>query len=200
MDNKIKNGPKILGLDISTKTVGVALFDLDGQNLLELTHFSPKIKPEPESKLELLMKKADAFKERLEEYVGMNIVKVVIEEPLLNSNNVYTVATLLRYNTLICRLIYEVLGIVPTFISTYDARSYGFPDLVRPNEKNKLVLFGGYPKDTDKKFVIWTYVNQLYPEIQWLYGKKGNLLKENFDMADAATAVIGYVNKNKLIQ
>lgn len=199
MDNKIKNTPKILGLDISTKTVGVALFDLDGQNLLELTHFSPKIKPEPESKLELLMKKADAFKERLEEYVGMNIVKVVIEEPLLNSNNVYTVATLLRYNTLVCRLIYEVLGIVPTFISTYDARSYGFPDLVRPNDKNKLVLFGGYPKDTDKKFVIWTYVNQLYPEIKWLYGKKGNLLKENFDMADAATAVIGYVNKNKIL-
>ena len=62
IDVKFKNKPKILGLDISTKTIGWALFDLTGSKLLELTHFSPKIKPQPEDKLEELMKKADAFK------------------------------------------------------------------------------------------------------------------------------------------
>ncbi len=36
--SNLKNTPKILGLDISTKTIGWALFDLDTQNLLELTH------------------------------------------------------------------------------------------------------------------------------------------------------------------
>lgn len=197
MDTKIKNKSKILGLDISTKTIGWALFDLTGKKLLELTHFSPKIKPQPEDKLEELIKKADAFKKRIEEYKEFGIVKVIIEEPLLNSNNVYTVGTLLRYNTMICKIVYDTLGIVPTFISTYNARKFAFPDLVGDNGKNKNVLFGGYPKDIDKKHVIWEHVNAVCPEVKWLYNKKGNLSKENYDMADAATAVIGYINMIK---
>lgn len=197
MDLKFKNKSKILGLDISTKTIGWALFDLTGKKLLELTHFSPKIKPQPEDKLEELMKKADAFKKHLEEYQNLGIVKVIIEEPLLNSNNVYTVGTLLRYNTMICKIVYDILGIVPTFISTYNARKYAFPDLVGANDKGRNVLFGGYPKDIDKKHVIWEHVNAVCPEVKWLYGKLGNLKKENYDMADAATAVIGYINMIK---
>lgn len=197
MDVKFKNKSKILGLDISTKTIGWALFDLTGKKLLELTHFSPKIKPQPEDKLEELLKKADAFKKHLDSYVGLGIVKVIIEEPLLNSNNVYTVGTLLRYNTMICKAIYDTLGIVPTFISTYNARKYAFPDLVGDNGKNRNVLFGGYPKDIDKKHVIWEHVNAVCSEVTWLYGKGGALKKENYDMSDAATAVIGYINMIK---
>ena len=195
---KFKNKPKILGLDISTKTIGFALFDISGSNLLELTHFSPKIKPQPDDKLEELMKKADAFKKHLENYRDMGITRVVIEEPLLNSNNIYTVGTLLRYNTMICKNIYDILGIVPTFISTYNARKFAFPDLVGQNDKGKNVLFGGYPKDIDKKQVIWQHVNDVCPEVNWLYGKTGNLKKENYDMADAACAVIGFINMNRL--
>jgi hypothetical protein len=197
---KLKNTPKILGLDISTKTTGFALFDLSGSKLLELTHFSPKIKPQPEDKLEELMKKADTFKKHVQEYKDMAIVRVIIEEPLLNSNNIYTVQTLLRYNTMICKIIYDELGIVPTFISTYNARKFAFPDLVGQNDKGKNVLFGGYPKDIDKKQVIWNHVNAVCPDVKWLYDKKGKLKKENFDMADAATAVIGYVNMIKTLK
>lgn len=197
IDVKFKNKPKILGLDISTKTIGWALFDLTGSKLLELTHFSPKIKPQPEDKLEELMKKADAFRKYVEGYKDMGIVRVIIEEPLLNSNNVYTVGTLLRYNTMICKNIYDVLEIVPTFISTYNARKFAFPDLVGANDKGRNVLFGGYPKDIDKKQVVWEHVNAVCADVNWLYGKTGNLKKENYDMADAATAVIGYINMNK---
>jgi hypothetical protein len=59
IDINFKNKPKILRLDISTKTIGFALFDMTGSKLLELTHFSPKIKPQPEDKIEELIKKAD---------------------------------------------------------------------------------------------------------------------------------------------
>lgn len=197
MESKLKNKSKILGLDISTKTIGWALFDLTEKKLLELTHFSPKVKPQPEDKLEELLKKADAFKKHLESYKDLGILKVIIEEPLLNSNNVYTVGTLLRYNTMICKSVYDVLGIVPTFISTYNARKFAFPDLVNKNDKGKNVLFGGYPKDIDKKHVIWEHVNAVCPEVKWLYGKTGSLKKENYDMSDAATAVIGYINMIK---
>jgi hypothetical protein len=198
MDVKFKNKSKILGLDISTKTIGWALFDLTGKKLLELTHFSPKIKPQPEDKLEELIKKAIAFQKQLEGYRDMGIVKVIIEEPLLNSNNVYTVGTLLRYNTMICKAVYDILGIVPTFISTYNSRKYAFPDLVGSNDKGRNVLFGGYPKDIDKKHVIWEHVNAVCPDVNWLYGKTGALKKENYDMADAACCVIGYINMLKL--
>jgi hypothetical protein len=197
MDVKFKNKSKILGLDISTKTIGWALFDLTGKKLLELTHFSPKIKPQPEDKLEELIKKAIAFQKQLEGYKDMGIVKVIIEEPLLNSNNVYTVGTLLRYNTMICKAVYDILGIVPTFISTYNSRKYAFPDLVGTNDKGRNVLFGGYPKDIDKKHVIWEHVNAVCPNVNWLYGKTGALKKENYDMADAACCVIGYINMLK---
>ena len=198
MSIKFKNAPKILGLDISTKTIGWALFDVNSSRLLELTHFSPKIKPQPEDKIEELLKKAQAFKKHLEDYKDVGITRVVIEEPLLNSNNIYTVGTLLRYNTMILKSCYEILGIVPTFITTYNARKYAFPSLVGKNDKGKNVLFGGLPKDIDKKHIIWENVNTVCPEVEWLYGKNGQLKKENYDMSDAATAVIGFVNMLKL--
>ncbi len=197
METNLKNKAKILGLDISTKTIGWALFDMNGSKLLELTHFSPKIKPQPEEKIEELLLKAEAFKKHIEGYKNMGISRIVIEEPLLQSNNVYTVGTLLRYNTLILKNCYDVFGIVPTFISTYNARKFAFPDLVGENDKGRNVLFGGYPKDIDKKHVIWEHVNAVCPDVSWLYGKTGSLKKENYDMADAATAVIGFVNMLK---
>ena len=93
----IGNSPKILGLDVSTKTIGWALFDSQSGELLELTHFSPKIKPTPESKIEEMLKKTDQFKNKLIDYTNVGITQVVIEEPLMNSNNIRTVATLMRY-------------------------------------------------------------------------------------------------------
>lgn len=198
MNMKLKNKPKILGLDVSTKCTGFAIFDITGSELLELTHFSPKIKPKPEDKIEELLKKTDAFRKHLENYKDMGIVKVVIEEPLLNSNNAYTVGTLLRYNSMLTMICYQVLGIVPNFISTYNARKFAFPDLVGENKTGKKVLFGGYPKDIDKKQIIWEHVDELFPNIQWLYTRNSTLKKENYDMADAVTAAIGYINMTKL--
>lgn len=198
MNMKLKNKPKILGLDVSTKTTGFAIFDISGNELLELTHFSPKIKPKPEDKIEELLKKADAFSKHLKNYKDMGIVKVVIEEPLLNSNNAYTVGTLLRYNSMLTMICYQELGIVPDMISTYNARKHAFPDLVGPNKSGKKVLFGGYPKDINKKHIIWEHVNELFPEIEWLYTRNNTLKKENYDMADAVTAAIGYINMTKL--
>jgi len=194
---KLKNKPKILGLDISSKTIGWALFDMTTSTLLEASHFTPKIKPQPEDKIEELLKKAEAFKKHLEKYKDYGIVKVIIEEPLLNSNNIYTVGTLIRYNSMILKECYDVFGVVPTFISTYNARKFAFPDLVQPNDKGKYVLFGGQPKDIDKKHVIWEHVNAVCPEINWIRDKNGKLKKECYDISDSVTCVIGYINMIK---
>ena len=129
-----KNTPKVLGLDISTKTIGWSLFDIKTKELLELTHFSPVIKPKVDDKILELILKVRAFEEKLEGYRNLGITKVVIEEPLLNSNNIWTVGTLLRYNSMITKSIYDILGITPNFISTYNSRKYAWPDLVKQNE------------------------------------------------------------------
>jgi len=188
-----KDSPKILGLDVSTKTIGIALFDIESKNLLELTHVSPVPKPKVDDKIEELLLKSLIFRKKLEEYKDLGITKVIIEEPLLNSNNVYTVGTLIRFNTMICKEIHDVLGIVPQLISTYDSRKFAFPHLVQKNEKNKFVLFGGFPKNIDKKEIIWELVSKREPQITWLYTKNNTLKKENFDMSDSYTCALGYM-------
>ena len=198
MRNNLKNTPKILGLDISTKTIGWSLFDGQTQKLLELTHVSPVIKPKPDDKIEELLGKVDAFEEKLREYKGIGITKVIIEEPLLNSNNVWTVGTLLRYNSMITKSIYDILGIVPNYISTYNSRKFAWPDLVQENAKGKRVLFGGMPKDIDKKEVVWQKVSEAEPQIVWQYTRNNTLKKECFDQADAYTCVQGYMRQQGL--
>jgi hypothetical protein len=190
-----KESPKVLGLDISTKTVGWALFDIKTKELLELTHVSPVPKPKEDNKIKELLVKSDIFQVKLNEYKDLGITKVIIEEPLLNSNNIYTIQTLLRYNTLITEKIYRILGIVPEFISTYNSRKNAFPHLVQPNNKGKYVLFGNYPKDCDKKMIIWELVAKREPQIQWSYTKNNTLKKENFDQTDAYCCVLGHMKQ-----
>ena len=196
--NKFKQSPKVLGLDISTRTIGCALFDIITQELLELTHISPVPKPKEENKIKELFLKAEIFKQKLVEYKNLGITKVIIEEPLLNSNNVYTIQTLLRFNTLISKEIYDTLGVLPEYISTYNSRKFAFPDLVRENDKGKFVLFGGLPKDIDKKMIIWELVAKREPQIKWQYTKNQTLKKENFDMSDAYACCLGYMQQEQL--
>tara|TARA_R110002051_G_scaffold226136_1_gene288892 strand:+ start:1102 stop:1695 length:594 start_codon:yes stop_codon:yes gene_type:complete len=192
---EFKNLPKVLGLDISTKTIGWALFDMSNRQLLELTHFTPKLKPKPEDKVEEHLLKAVAFGEKLKELKGLGVVDVIIEEPLLTSNNLYTVGTLMKYNSMIVKTVYDILGIIPKFVSTYNARKFAFPSLVRENGKGKRVLFGGFEKGCDKKKIIWDEVIKLEPDIKWQYTRNDTLRKECFDMADAYTCVKGYMSK-----
>jgi hypothetical protein len=209
----------VLGLDVSTKTIGIALYkNLGDKGLLTaLTHVTPKIKPVPTTKTEELFQKCNIFEEQcLDKYKDLNIVRVIIEEPLLRSNNVNTVGTLLRFNGMISRGVYQKLGVVPDFISSFDARAFAFPELMGIRTHNKKgekylekeiqkkiakgaeTLFGAYAWDIDKKTIIWEKVFDLYPQITWLYNRNQVLSKENYDMTDAACAVLGFMNKENL--
>ena len=205
----MENKKFILGLDISTSTIGVALFeDLGDKGKLNLLHHvTPKIKPKPKKKVEEMFLKVRAFEEFLKKYVDYGITTVIIEEPLLRSNNVNTVATLLRYNGMISNSVYNILGVVPEYISSYDARKYAFPELMAIREydkkgvkypdnkiaKAKPVLFGGYAWDVDKKSILWEKVAEMEPQIVWLYNKNKVLSKENFDMSDSYVTCISYM-------
>jgi len=219
MEKKFEEKSFILGLDVSTKTIGIALYeDLGNKGALTvLTHVTPKIKPVPKNKNEELFKKCDVFEEEfLNKYVDLNITRVIIEEPLLRSNNVNTVGTLLRFNGMISRAVHQKLGIVPDFISSFDARKFSFPelmairthnkkgerypekDIIKKTAEGKTTLFGGYDWTVDKKTIIWEKVAELEPQIEWLYNRKQALSKENFDMSDSVTCILGFMNKINL--
>lgn len=201
--------PLVMGLDVSTKTIGIALFDIDG-DLKLLHHVSPVVKPRPKDKMQELFEKAKIFETFLEDFADSGVERVIIEEPLLRSNNVHTVGTLLRFNGIISRSIYDILHVTPEYISSYDSRKYAFPELMavrthnkkgdpyteKERAKKKPVLFGDLPYDVDKKMVIWEKVADRQPEILWLYTRNGTLKKENFDMTDAYTCILAVMKRD----
>ena len=77
MKQTLKESPKVLGLDVSTKTIGWALFDIQTQQLLELTHVSPVPKPKEENKIKELLLKSEIFRAKLNEYKN-NILRLYI--------------------------------------------------------------------------------------------------------------------------
>lgn len=216
MDNKLFKRV-FLGLDISTKTVGVTVA---GENengeikILLVTHLRPKI-PTKVKGTEALFMKSDIICQELSKYKEYNITNVVIEEPLIGSNNSMTVAALLRYNGMISQSVYNILGIVPEFISSYDARKFACPHLMAIRKFNKkgdvypvnkirnaikkgeLVLFGQYSFDCAKKLILWNYVSERFPYIEWQYDKNDNLKEENFDASDSLICVLGYISMEK---
>ena len=208
----------IMGLDVSTVCIGesiIADFGDGTPEILKITHISPKISSKITGLEALLLRKNIFENDFLKTLVNSGITDVVIEEPLLSSNNSYTVGTLLRYNGMICDSVYRVLGIVPHFISSYDARTYSFPELLAIRKFNKkgeelslskikkslkdnhIVLFGAYPYDVDKKVVMMNMVNEMYPNIEWILNKKGEVKKENYDACDSLVCALAYVNINR---
>lgn len=218
MENENVYPRVILGLDISTACIGACLVKDDGESDLPkieiLTHKTPKV-PRKIKGIEALFIRKQIFEDEfISTLTGYGITDVVIEEPLLSSNNVNTVATLLRFNGMIAESVYRVLGVVPSFISSYDARMYSFPELVALRKFNKKgeeypvshvkkairdnhpVLFGAYPFDIDKKSVMMNMVNEVYPDIPWVLDKDGELKKENYDACDSLICALAYVNIN----
>jgi hypothetical protein len=211
----------ILGLDISTACIGVCVVQDNGDDkpeILYLSHKTPKI-PKEKKGIEALFLRKKIFEDECIKEIASTykITDVVIEEPLLSSNNVNTVATLLRYNGMISEAIYKHIGIVPNFISSYDARLYSFPELVSIRKYNKkgeeyslkhitdalkkgnIVLFGAYPFDVDKKTVMMNMVNEMYKDdkIEWVINKKNEIAKENYDACDALICTLAYININR---
>ena len=146
------------------------------------------------------------------------ITECVIEAPMVyatGGSNAATVATLLEFNGMLSHSVYKTLGIVPIHISSYDARMRSFPELLAVRKFNKrgeiyplkhienaikeqnLILFGSYPFDCDKKCVMMNIVSEKYPGIPWIYNKKGELKKENYDSCDSLVCALAYSNEKR---
>lgn len=211
----------VLGLDISTACIGASIVFDDGINkpeIIKLTHIVPKVDKNIKGIEALILRKQIFEEEFLMKIKDMKITECVIESPLnfaTGNSNAVTVAQLLQFNGLLSEAVYRVLGIVPNYVSSFDARMRSFPELLSVRKFNKkgveyplshikkaindnhLTLFGSYPFDCDKKTVMMNLVNEMFTDLNWVYDKKGNLKKENFDACDSLVCVLAYINEKK---
>ena len=207
---------RILGMDISTTCTGVSILEYDTETeekkILYIGHVKFKTPKNISSEDSLFVKSKQFTEDFINKYKDVGITDIVIESPLTNSNNATTVLILSRFNGMLSQSIYEATGIAPHYISSFDARKYGFPCLtsVRRYDKkdepypidkirkaiarNELTPFGGYTYSTDKKYVLWELINEQYEGIEWQYNKKGELKKENFDSSDSLVCILGWIN------
>ena len=226
-----KKYPKlILGLDISTACIGIAIIYDDGETLPQIeliSHVSPKISKEIKGIEALILRKEifeENFLKKMDEVLSgiecplKEITDVVIESPMVyasGGSNAETVTQLLQFNGILSDAVYRVLHIVPSYISSYDARMHSFPSLLSIRKYNKkgivyplshikkdirdnhLILFGSYPFDCDKKLIMMNCVSELYPDIPWIYNKKGELKKENYDSCDALVCALAFSNNQR---
>ena len=220
----------ILGLDISTACIGISIIYDDGINephVEMISHVSPKIDKEIKG-IEALILRKDIFEQnfllRMQDILSKidcplkKITECIIEAPLVYTSagsNAQTVAQLNQFNALLSEGIYKTLGIVPYYISSYDARMISFPDLLsirrfnkrgepynikhveKALKENHLILFGSFPFDCDKKSIMMNAVCEKYPNIPWIYNAKGQLKKENYDSCDALICALAYSNRKR---
>lgn len=189
-----------------------------------ISHVSPKIDKSIKGIEALILRKQifeTDFLCRMDEILSTiscplkKITEVVIESPMIYStggSNAATVATLLQFNGILSDAVYRTLHLIPNYITSFDARMCSFPELLsirkfnkkgeiyplahmrKAVKENNLTLFGSYPFDCDKKHIMMNVVSEKYPGIPWLYNKKGELKKENYDSCDALVCALAYSN------
>ena len=189
-----------------------------------ISHVSPKIKKGIVGIEALILRKEIFENEFLSKMDNIlenincplkKITECVIESPMIHTSagsNASVVAKLLQFNGLLSEAIYKKLNIVPFYISSYEARMLSFPELLSIRKFNKkgelyplkhfkkalsenaLILFGTFPFDCDKKQIMMNMVNEKYPNIQWVFNKKNQLIKENFDSCDSLVCILAYSN------
>lgn len=161
----------IIGLDISTSVIGVALFN-NNYSLQELSYIKFKQGIN-------LFTKLDEFISFFEEkFNNTTITHIHIEEPLKKFkgkfSNADTIQKLTQMNSMVSGYLYKKCGVQPLYFNVATARSVVFPDLKIPKS---------HP---NKKHLIWDAVMKAEPQIVWQRSNKTHTLKDvNFDMCDA---------------
>lgn len=112
---------KILGLDISTSTVGYAIVETDNMSLVALGHWSLK-------KYNGLLNKADVVLEGVKELLGKHNIDscVWIEEPVMRfapgMSSAQTITMLVGFNAMVTYGIHSLLGLQVKHVKPGDAR------------------------------------------------------------------------------
>ena len=92
----------------------------------------------------------------------------------------------MKFNGICSYILLNHLLVIPDYISVHNIRVALCPELIRTEIKKgvqKEIL--SFPKDIKGKEYIFTKIQTLYKDIDWVKDKKGQLSKFNYDMSDA---------------
>lgn len=184
----------ILGLDISTSTVGISLFKDKGKfgELLESTHISPKVKED--TALETYIKKADVCLEFIyDKYKTIGISEIIVEEPLKHSNNQKTAKILEIFNEYMVNRLEKFFNVKVKLISVNDIRKSALKELVvgKAFLKNFPRKIKGVSITDYRKLIIMYLVSKRFKQVQWMLNTSQRINKKNYDRADAILVVLG---------
>jgi Holliday junction resolvasome RuvABC endonuclease subunit len=127
----------ILGIDVSTSCTGFALIDNNGK-LIEASFSNLKNEED-------LFDKAEIVKKEIRRYFETyKLIGIAIEQNLSifrrGLSTAHTLATLARFNGIVCYLSYNVTGMKPSIISVLDARkSVGIRNVKKGEDAKKIV-------------------------------------------------------------
>ena len=170
----------ILGLDISTTVVGISIFD-ENYKLHEVSYLKF-------GKERTLFQKLEDFIENFKKYSELEFTSIAIEEPLKKFagkfSNADTIQRLTQMNSMISGFLYLKFKMEPKYYNVQSARKKAFPNLEIPKS---------HP---NKKYLIWEAVMKAEPTLNWIYGRTGKLVDENFDMCDAYVVGMAHIVSN----
>lgn len=171
-----------VSFDISTSCIGVSIFnenfELTSVKALKMTT-NKDCQDDPE------ITKGDGFKKFVEELKIYEIIDIFVEEPLVKSNNVYTVNKLLKFNGICSYILRDVLGIIPKFMSVDEVRRIFCPEMTEYDAKKNKFTLKFKSRKVDPKTYIFEKIAKDYENIAWLFNKNGKLKTENFDITDS---------------
>lgn len=158
----------ILGLDISTSTVGAAIIDEDTDEIKSLFYVSLK-------KEKGLLNKIKLLKNELQKQ-ELPISHVAIEEPLVMFKEGFSRAQILsllsQFNGMSQFLVFLLYNVDPIMYNVNNARKRSFPELK-------------FPKGKKRKELVQEAVAEAYPDVDFPLKRTGKMKDECYDMCDA---------------
>jgi hypothetical protein len=171
-----------VSFDISTSCIGVSIFN-ENFELTSVKALKMVTNKDCQDDPEII--KGDGFKKFVEELKIYEIIDIFVEEPLVKSNNVYTVNKLLKFNGICSYILRDVLGIIPKFMSVDEVRRIFCPEMTEYDAKKNKFTLKFKSRKIDPKTYIFEKIAKDYENISWLFNKNGKLKTENFDITDS---------------
>lgn len=194
----------ILGLDISSTAIGVTLMD---KNSLVLDIFAIELNKKGD-----LIDKSIKFRDemlKIKDKIGDIIPLIVVEEPLMGSQNPSTNNVLHQFNGM-CRLIlYSIFETKPIMVSVSDLRKEFCPEFIvkkqhRDGSVTETLTFPAHLKDKKKEYIHSKVIKQCFSDNLLQYNKNGKLKDCCMDISDSyIVAWFGFIHltgvENELI-
>jgi|TARA_R110000824_G_scaffold206558_6_gene391749 RNase H-fold protein (predicted Holliday junction resolvase) len=130
---------KILGLDISSSKIGIALLDKEEIVISEVLKFKSSMS---------LEERAEIFQKRMQQINDHHVIyEVFVEQPAMmfkgGKTTAFTMATLQRFNGMTCYITYKVFEMEAELVNPLSARSIlgiKVPRGIPPKDKKRFII------------------------------------------------------------